>query len=103
VEKVRSQELEKYKRQLKLSAVQREVLVGILLGDAHLEERPGGRVFRVKIEQSIGHAAYVHHLFEIFREWVVSPPRERAKKIGNGNIGFQTVSHGAFRFYAQQF
>lgn len=95
-----SKEIEVYKKKLKLRRIQREVLVGILLGDAHLETQNRGRTYRLKIEQSFKHRNYVEHLYEIFKAWVLTPPKI---KMHNRKIYFQTVSHGAFRFYAHQF
>lgn len=94
-----SREIEEYKQTLKLSRTQREVLVGLLLGDGHLETQNGGRTYRLKVEQSGQHQAYVRHLYELFRAWVLTPPQPQK----DGKWWFQTVSHGAFRFYAQQF
>lgn len=91
--------IEAYKQTLKLTQAQRETLVGILLGDAHLETQNRGRTYRLKIEQSDKHAAYVQHLYQVFEAWVLTPPQQKP----NGNWWFQTVSHGAFRYYAQQF
>lgn len=104
---MRSKQIEELKRSLRISEIQHETLVGILLGDAHLERRPGGNIFRVKVEQSAAHADYVNHLYELFKEWVRTPPRERIVQSSTGskstNLTFQTYSHAAFRFYAQQF
>lgn len=103
---VRSRTIEEYKQRLSLTDPQREALVGILLGDGCLETANGGRTYRLKIEQSAYHKAYVLHLYELFREWVLTPPRQREVVSGehtSENWLFQTVSHGAFRFYAQQF
>lgn len=94
-----SRQIEEYKQQLKLNRTQREVLVGLLLGDGHLETQNSGRTYRLKIEQSEQHHAYVQHLYELFQAWVLTPPQPKQ----NGKWWFQTVSHGAFRFYAQQF
>lgn len=101
-----SKAIEKYKRELKLSQEQREVLIGLLLGDAHLETQNQGRTYRLKIEQSLKHRDYVQHLYEIFRPWVLTPPQLKEKSSRghtSWNCWFQTVSHGAFRFYAHQF
>ena len=38
---------------MKLSREQREILVGILLGDAHLETQNRGRTYRLKVEHSL--------------------------------------------------
>ena len=102
-----SKEIEHKKKKLKLNREQREILVGVLLGDAHLETQNNGSTYRLKIEQSIKHKSYVEHLYEIFNEWVNTPPKIRMRTGENGSlhkmIGFQTYSHGAFRFYAHQF
>ena len=91
----------------KLSKVQRQVLVGVLLGDAHLETRNGGKTFRLKIEQSVAHAAYVQHLFDLFKDWVLAEPKVGTKQYkdrkSTNSICFQTISHSAFRFFAHQF
>ena len=103
---VKSKELEQYKKMLKLTQEQRQVLVGILLGDAHMETRDNGQTYRLKVEQSEKHRLYVQHLYELFSDWVRTPPQLK-DKLRNGvetrNVWFQTLSHGAFRFYAGQF
>ncbi len=101
-----SREIEEYKKKLRLSDEQKEVLIGLLLGDGCLETQNEGRTYRLKIEQSSKHGAYVAHLHKLFSEWVLSPPRAR-RSVSAGresqNLAFQTVSHGAFRFFAHQF
>jgi hypothetical protein len=102
---MRSLAIEKLKLNLSLSPVQREVLVGLLLGDGCLETR-NGRTYRLKIEQSKAHQAYVDHLYHLFRDWVLTPPRIRpviSRGHASENVVFQTISHSAFRFYAHQF
>jgi hypothetical protein len=97
-----SRELENKKSFLKLTPLQREILVGVILGDAHLETQNNGRTYRVKFEYSVKHREYVKHLYEIFKEWVLTGPQEKIDATHN-NLWFQTVSHAAFRFYAHQF
>jgi hypothetical protein len=103
---VRSREIEQLKQHLHLTEEQREALVGLLLGDAHLETQNHGRTYRLKIEQSEAHRAYVEHLYRLFESWVLTPPQPKQRD-SRGHVStnwwFQTVSHGAFRFYAQQF
>jgi len=101
-----SNEIEAYKSKLKLSREQREILVGLLLGDAHLETQNGGRTYRLKVEYSVKNKDYCQHIYEVFKEWVLTPPREKTVRRGEHqsvNVTFSTVSHGAFRFYAKQF
>lgn len=104
---MRSKAIEAQKALLELSSLQREVVVGALLGDACLESQNQGRTYRLKIEQSADHEAYVRHLRSVFGEWVLSGPRRRSKtsRIGTPTVSwaFNTVSHGAFRFYARQY
>lgn len=101
-----SRTIENLKATLKLSPYQREVLLGVLLGDGCLETQNGGRTYRLKIEQSLAHQDYVHHLYELFDGWALSPPRTR-HVISSGhaseNVAFSTLSHAAFRFYAHSF
>lgn len=97
-----SREIERAKSSLKLSKAQRETLVGVLLGDAHLETQNRGRTYRIKFEYGVRQSEYANHLYELFREWVRTPPQTKRDR-SHHSIWFQTVSHAAFRFYAQQF
>jgi hypothetical protein len=102
-----SQNLPEKKRRLRLSQIQKEILVGVLLGDACLESQNQGRTYRLKIEQSARHRDYVYHLYQVFQAWVLTPPQKRLHHASNGTLcvswAFQTISHAAFRFYAHQF
>jgi len=104
---MRSLAIEQYKLTLALTPEQRETLVGLLLGDGCLETQNRGRTYRLKVEQSDDHAAYVQHLYSVFQPWVLSPPRSRSHSDSQGedhvSWSFQTVSHPAFRFYAHLF
>ena len=83
---------------IKLSEVQREILVGTILGDAHLETRTKGATYRVKFEQSSEKKDYIEHLFEIFE-----PLTKSGLRTNRGNICFQTTTSAVFKFYGQQF
>ena len=103
---INSKTIEQHKEKLKLTDEQKEILVGLMLGDGCLETQNKGRTFRLKIEQSLDHQAYVHHLYHLFSEWVLTPPRIKEKVSKNSksqNLAFQTVSHEAFRFFAHQY
>lgn len=92
-----------YKKTLKLSNKQKDILVGLLLGDGHLETLNQGRTFRLKIEHSLKQEDYVKWLYKNFKEWTMSPPYRKKRKNGQESVGFTTYSHGALRFYGQQF
>ena len=95
--------LVEYKKTLKLTLFQRQVLVGLLLGDGCLETQNKGRTYRLLIEQSEQHTIYCDHLYSIFRSWVLTPPKISIRKNGQKSQKFKTVSHSSFRFYGQQF
>ena len=99
-----SGEIREYKASLKLTPRQREIVVGLLLGDGHLETQNAGRTFRLKVEHGPAQEEYVKWLFTEFAEWVrADSPYRKVAKDGRVSFGFTTYSHGAFRFYGQQF
>lgn len=103
---MRSNQIEKYKQGLKLTPKQREILIGLLLGDGHLETQNDGLTYRLKIEHCQAQKDYVKWLYNNFREWVLTPPQEKIKEINHiavKNIWFNTVSHISFRYYGSQF
>ncbi len=104
-------ELRKQKALLAMTERQRQILVGMLLGDAHLERQRGARTARLKIEHSLRQSAYVDWKYGEWRDWVRTPPRARARRNRLGtvstNIGFSTLSHVELeefrlRFYRDQ-
>jgi hypothetical protein len=103
---MRSKEIEEYKKQLKLSIIQREIIVGTLLGDGHLETQNNGKTYRLKIEHSTSQKTYVDWLYAMFEEWVRTKPQEKSTILNEKTYKkywFSTLSHSALRFYAQQF
>jgi hypothetical protein len=60
-----------------LSALQKEVLFGTLLGDASMQAMKGNQQSNVKFEQKLASEEYVDHLYSIFHEWVGTPPQTR--------------------------
>lgn len=100
-----SKELEAHKLRLRLTNTQREILVGLILGDGHLETR-NGRTYRLKVEHSIKQKEYVDWLYKNFVEWINQPPKARIKESFGKEVdayGFTTYSSGTLRFYAQKF
>jgi len=101
-----AKKIELYKTRLTLTREQKEILVGLLLGDGHLETQNSGRTFRLKIEHSVKQRPYVDWLYERFRSWVLTPPQKKLK-IVRGRMHeewwFTTLSHGALRYYGHLF
>jgi hypothetical protein len=63
--------LKEYKESLyKLSDLQFEALIGLLLGDASLQTKNAkkGKTFRIKFEWGNNNKAYVDHVYALFNE-----------------------------------
>jgi hypothetical protein len=99
--------LRQYKAALQMSERQRQILNGMLLGDAHLERQGGAESARLKTEHSVAQSTYVAWKFIEWRDWVRTPPRERARKNRLGtfsmNIGFSTLSRVEFETVRKRF
>lgn len=98
--------IEEHKKTLILSSRQQEILTGLLLGDGHLETQNDGKTYRLKVEQAFRKKEYVDWLFQEFKDFVRTDPKEKIKtRNGNQtkNVGFCTLSVGNFRFQGQQF
>ena len=95
--------LREYKASLTMSERQRQILIGTLLGDAHLERQRGSLVARLKIEHSLSQSTYVYWKFSEWRGWVRTPPKVRSKRNRLGseseNIGFSTLGHPELEKY----
>ena len=107
----RSRDLKQLKEGLQLTGLQKRILPGILLGDAHLSTQDHGTTYRLHVYQDIKHKEYVYHLYEIFKELCLLEPtiKERTHRTGlcKGRtyqmIAFKTVSTPLFKFYATLF
>lgn len=102
--------IEEKKKHLTLTTRQKEILIGTLLGDGHLETQNERKTYRLKIEHSFKQVLYVEWFAKEFQEWIQTPPKKRSRMVtlhgktkSYDRIGFATLSSGAFRFFAQQF
>ena len=98
--------IKEFKSKISLNVEQRNIIVGSILGDGCLETQSNGRTYRLKIEQSLLHKDYVDWLYAKLKNLVLTEPREKKKRIMEKkyqNYGFQTISCGNLRFFAQQF
>ncbi|MBI2593146.1 hypothetical protein HYW44_00695 [Candidatus Daviesbacteria bacterium] len=86
------------KQELILSEFQKQVLIGYLLGDGHLETWGNSKVARLKVEQSLEQREFVSWLFEVFGEFVKTPPKFKAK-----SIYFNSLSSKQFFIFHKMF
>lgn len=98
---LRNKELENYKKSLRLTDVQREVIIGTLLGDASMSLRKGKPCYSIKFEQGEQHADYVNHLYELFEPFTGTPPAWRwiDNKRTRRALWFRTYRHDSLIFY----
>ena len=59
----------------KLSTLERQVLVGTLLGDAHLRANSKKTKYQYTVLQYKHHKQYVLNLYEIFKDYTSKPPQ----------------------------
>ena len=98
---LRGNRLIAYKKTLKLTSIQKEVIIGTLLGDSTIPKQKAG--YNLKFEQTIRQEDYIWHLYEVFEPFVGTPPKVRNIKGGNAkdrqSIWFRTYRHDVFKFY----
>jgi len=103
---MRSKQIEEHKKTLRLTKKQKEILVGLILGDGHLETLNNGKTYRLKVEHSLKQREYLDWLYKNFKEWIHKAPEVR-KRTSLGKIietyGFTTYTSGILRVYAQKF
>ena len=103
---LRGIQLIEYKKTLQLNTIQKEILVGTLLGDATISKTKS-IALNVKFEQKLANKEYVNHLYEIFEPYVGTPPRVRNITGGGAkdrhSIWFRTYRHIDFKFYYDLF
>lgn len=91
------------KDELKLSEFQKEVLVGMILGDGCLEHRGNSSGAVLKICQSLKQQKFVRWLYKIFVNFVRTQPKIKiSHRNGKENyeVRFDTLTHPTFKnFY----
>ena len=76
--------------------MQREVIVGTLLGDASIPLDRGKSKLRVQFAQTIASADYIQHLYDLFKDVVGTPPRVYNIR-GGGTRDYQFIRFQTFR------
>ena len=103
---MRSRIIEEYKTRLSLTDRQKEILIGTILGDAHLEKLYTPELSRLKIEHSYKQKEYVDWFYEEFKNWIRTKPKEKIKKVFgkiHKNYGFCTYGHGLLGNFQKEF
>ena len=89
--------LHEYKQTITLNNMQREVIVGTLLGDASIPLTKGKSKLHVKFAQNIAKADYIQHLYSVFYNFVGTPPQLQNIRGGGARdrqcMWFRTYGH----------
>lgn len=86
--------------ELSMEKYQKEILYGILLGDASLATENGGRTYRLRLVQSESHKDYLDHLVFHFEKFGKTGPKINP---ANSTYYWNSLQSGSFRFYGQEF
>ncbi len=94
------------KDELVLSDYQSQVLIGLLLGDGCLERAKFSLGARLKVSQSIKQNEFVVWLYEVFKDFVQTPPRVKQTQrnsIKHEEVVFNTLTHPCFKSFYEMF
>jgi len=103
-----SNKLKEYKNNLSpLTSLQKEILIGLTLGDLTIQKQTPNSNVRLKFEYTIHSSDYVNHLYNTFKDRILTAPyvKERIYKSNNLNSTwrFQTLSDSEFNFLYEIF
>ena len=78
------------KESLKLSPIQKKILVGKILGDGSLVPTITGSNYKLQVEHCLRQKEYVDWLAEVMRQWLLSPPKLLEQ---HRSYRFRTIAH----------
>lgn len=79
----------------------KQVILGTLLGDSSLQTFTNGNSWRLRFIQK--DPEYIHHLYDIFKPFVKTPPRLSHDGLGNYRWYFNTIVISELDNYASAF
>lgn len=100
--------LQKYKNSLKLNQTQISVLIGSMLGDGTMRVGKNALNANLKIEQGLIQKDYVFWKYDVFKEWVTTPPKISFRYDENRmpyakSWWFRTIRHPKLTFFHKLF
>ncbi len=69
--------------------IKKEILFGLLLGNAGLQTYTGGKTWRIRFSQ--WDVDYLFHLYFLFVDYVKTPPKSYVSKVGDKRWTFNTT------------
>jgi hypothetical protein len=103
-----SKKLKEYKNNFPpLTSYQKEALIGLALGDLTIQKQTPNSDTRRKFEYTIHSSKYVHHLYDLFKERILTPPYTKDRIYTSGNLNttwrFQTIADSELNFLYEIF
>lgn len=95
-----SREIRNLQAKLKINSLQRNFLIGTILGDACIIPNVGGNNYRLQVEQCEKQKEYVWWKYQIFKEWVLGEPKYQDRTC---SWRFRTITHPVFKDFRQLF
>ncbi len=93
-------------KKINLTSRQREIIIGKILGDGHLETHSQGQTYKLRIEHSYNQKDYVDWVYNELKSCASNLPKIKFQTV-RGKIyrkyWFNTISTPSLRFYGQQF
>ena len=86
------------KNNLELSVHQKEILIGLLLGDGCLERTKNSTGARLKVSQCLEQKELVWWLYQNFSFLIGTPPKQYRNE-----LRFNTLTHGCFKYFFDMF
>lgn len=109
-EKVRRRKGPKTPSAPELSQFQKEAIFGLMLGDLSAERYSLKGNTRLRFFMSIKNKDYIMHLYSMFSEYVLTPPKEMVRKKINKltgklqtDIAFSTLKYSIFNWTMEDF
>lgn len=93
-------------KKIKLTTRQREIIIGKILGDGHLETHSNGQTYKLRIEHSYNQKDYVDWVYKELQSLASNIPKIKFQTVRGKmyrKYWFNTISTPSLRFYGQQF
>jgi hypothetical protein len=68
-----------------LTNVQFEAAIGLILGDVSIQSQNKGRTYRLKFEWGDIKKYYAFHVYDLFKELILTEPKAQTRINSNGN------------------
>jgi len=83
--------------------IQKDILLGTLLGDASLQTYTKGKTYRLRFLQSDDHREYLWHLYSIFKDYCGTEPKFQVTKQNYKRWYFNTKTYDCFLEFSNIF